>query len=71
MGADVRSYTFALSPGESSYATVKSCADADCSGVTSSGLMKATAVMPASAPDQVDDLNLEDLNEYEKKVADW
>ena len=25
----------------------------------------------SSAPDQVDDLNLEDLNEYEKKVADW
>ena len=53
VGADVRSYTFALSPGESSKATVRSCADADCSGVTSSGTMKATAVMPASAPDQV------------------
>ena len=53
MGADVRSYTFDLSPGEASRAYVRSCADADCSGVTSSGVMRVDAVMPASAPDQV------------------
>ena len=53
VGADVRSYTFDLSPGEASRAYVRSCADADCTGVTSSGVMRVDAVMPASAPDQV------------------
>ena len=35
------------------------------------GRAESPLLEDSSAPDQVDDLNLEDLNEYEKKVADW
>ena len=37
----------------------------------SEGLGLVMCPLVALARNQVDDLNLEDLNEYEKKVADW
>ena len=42
-----------------------------CEQLAEAGRAESPLLEDSSAPDQVDDLNLEDLNEYEKKVADW